>query len=251
MNGEIPAGGIGAQHGHGAIDGLRAEFDLFADEYQTAHKKNVAITGEEPAFFAEYKVADLAQVLALHGYPARDILDFGSGIGNSIPWFRKYFPEGRLTCADVSARSIEIAKSRFSGPEQHVQVREGVPLPAKSQDIVFTACVFHHIPHEEHLRWLRELRRLVRPGGRLAIYEHNPVNPLTVHAVRSCPLDVNAHLVSPAQLRSHAAQAGWRNAAVGYKMFFPHALAFLRPLESHLERCPLGAQYRLIAEQGR
>jgi SAM-dependent methyltransferase len=128
-------------------------------------------------------------------------------------------------------------------------VGDDVPLPPESQDLVFTACVFHHIPHEQHLRWLRELRRLVRPGGLLAIYEHNPANPLTVHAVRTCALDRNARLVGSAQLRRQAAQSGWRNARIAYKLFFPHALRFLRPLERKLEWCPVGAQYRLLAEQ--
>ena len=228
---------------------LRAEFDLLADEYDSLHKANVAITGEEPAFFAHYKVADLRQFVRREGAPARDILDFGSGIGNSIPAFRSCFPQSRLSCADVSPRSIEIARSRFPGPEQHVLVKRRVPLASCSQDIVFSACVFHHIPHEEHLRWLVELRRLVRPGGLLVVYEHNPHNPLTVHAVRACPLDVNARLVAPAELRSCAAQAGWRQARAAYKLFFPRALGALRPLEPRLEWLPLGAQYRLTARQ--
>jgi SAM-dependent methyltransferase len=228
---------------------LRAEFDLLADEYEAVHKANVAITGENPEYFAEYKIADLARFIARHERAARDILDFGSGIGNSIPWFRRYFPQARLSCADVSPRSVDIARTRFPGPEQHLLVGERIPAAAASQDIVFSACVFHHIPHDEHLRWLRELRRLVRPGGLLVVYDHNPANPLTVHAVRTCPLDVNAHLVRPAALRSRAAQAGWRRARVDYKLFFPRPLSLLRPLEAHLEWLALGAQYRLVAQQ--
>lgn len=228
---------------------LRAEFDRLADAYRDLHEANVAITGEAPEFFAEYKVADLANLVQQHGRTVRDILDFGSGIGNSIPWFRKYFPRARLSCADVSPRSIEVARERFPGPERHVLVQARIPLAPASQDVVFSACVFHHIPHEEHLRWLRELRRVVRPGGLLVVYEHNPANPLTVHAVRTCPLDVNARLVQPVQLRCHAAQAGWRSGRVDYKLFFPRVLRMLRPLEAHLEWLPLGAQYRFLAHQ--
>lgn len=250
MSGAAQSGALDAPQAH-RLRALRAEFDLLADEYDALHRKNVAITGEEPAFFAEYKIADFARLVAQRGTPSRDILDFGSGIGNSIPWFRKYFPQARLSCADVSARSIEVASSRFPGPERYVRVGDDVPLQDGSQDLVFTACVFHHIPHEQHFRWLRELRRLVRPGGLLAIYEHNPANPLTVHAVRTCELDRNARLVGPTQLRKHAAQSGWRNVRIAYKLFFPHALRFLRPLERELEWCPVGAQYRLVAEQAR
>jgi SAM-dependent methyltransferase len=228
---------------------LRAEFDLLADEYNAMHRANVAITGEAPEFFAEYKIADLARLAAHSVRPVRDIVDFGSGIGNSIPWFRKYFPQARLVCADVSARSHEIASTRFPGAQRHLLVQDRVPVPPASCDLVFSACVFHHIPHAQHLHWLRELRRIVRPGGLLVIYEHNPANPLTVHAVRTCPLDANAHLVRPAQLAHYAARAGWRAPAVDYKLFFPHCLRMLRPLEPALQWLPLGAQYRLVARQ--
>jgi SAM-dependent methyltransferase len=228
---------------------MSAEFDLLADEYDAIHSENIAITGERPEFFAEYKIADLASLAARERREVRDILDFGSGIGNSIPWFRKYFPQARLACADVSRRSHEIASARFPGAQHHLVVHERVPVPPASCDIVFSACVFHHIPHAQHLHWLRELRRIVRPGGLLAIYEHNPANPLTVHAVRTCPLDANAHLVPPAQLRRCAAQAGWRAPAVEYKLFFPHWLRMLRALEPGLQWFPLGAQYRLVAHR--
>lgn len=104
---QVPAESeIGDQH-------LRAEFDLLADEYHDQHARNVAITGEGPEYFAEYKVADLAKLMGSKGIPAGKILDFGSGIGNSVPYFRKHFKQSELHCCDVSARSIEIAQTRF------------------------------------------------------------------------------------------------------------------------------------------
>lgn len=225
----------------------RAEFDLLADEYHEQHAANIAITGERPEYFAEYKVADLAALVSRRGLPSGDVLDFGSGIGNSLPYFRKYFCASSLSCADVSARSIEIARARFPGSENYVLVDRTIQVPDQSQDIVFSACVFHHIPHEDHLRWLAELHRITRPGGLLAIYEHNPLNPLTVHAVKTCPLDVHARLIRGSVLCHRARSSGWASAQVDYKLFFPSALKSLRPLEKHLEWCGLGAQYRVIA----
>jgi SAM-dependent methyltransferase len=229
----------------------RAEFDLFADEYHEQHTANIAITGEGPEYFAEYKVADLAALVCRRGLSSDDVLDFGSGIGNSLPYFRKYFPGSSLSCADVSACSIQIARARFPGSEKYFLVDRSIQVPDQSQDIVFSACVFHHIPHEEHLLWLAELRRITRPGGLLAIYEHNPLNPLTVRAVNTCPLDVNARLIRSTVLRRRAQRSGWANADVDYKLFFPAALKALRPLETHLEWCALGAQYRMIARATR
>jgi SAM-dependent methyltransferase len=226
-----------------------AEFDLLADGYDQIHAKNIAITGEQPPYFAEYKVADLARLALTQALRVANILDFGSGVGNSIPFFRKYFPASVLHCADVSARSMEQARSRHPGRERHVHITDGIPLPSASQDIVFSACVFHHIAHEEHARWLSELRRVVRPGGMLAIYEHNPLNPLTVLAVKTCPLDVNARLVRAGVLSSRAVSAGWDTTRVEYKLFFPAWLRRLRSLEPHLNWLALGAQYRMTARR--
>jgi len=228
---------------------LRAEFDLLADEYHEQHKANVAITGEEPEYFAEYKIADLASLVREQEIAANQILDFGSGIGNSVPFFRKYFGQSELYCGDVSARSIEIAQTRFPGEEKYVLIGNEIPLPTNSQDVVFSACVFHHIPHEEHQHWFEELLRVTRPGGLLAIYEHNPLNPLTLHAVNTCPLDVNARLIRGRTLRKRSMAGGWEDARVDYKLFFPSILKSLRPMENYLGWFGLGAQYRMTARK--
>ena len=228
---------------------MQAEFDLLADEYHMLHKANVAITGESLEYFAEYKIADLSEMLNRLRLPTSKILDFGSSIGNSLPYFRKYFSSSEVSCADVSARSIEIAQSRFPGQENYVLIDKNIPLPTASQDVIFSACVFHHIPHDEHLYWLAELRRITKPGGVLVIFEHNPLNPLTMHFVNTCPLDVNARLILGRTMRQRALDSGWENAKVDYKLFFPAFLAALRPMERHLEWFGLGAQYRMVARR--
>lgn len=229
---------------------LEAEFDSFAEEYYKDHARNIEITGENPEFFSEYKIRDLRNQIDKIKAPANDIVDFGSGIGNSIPFFRKYFPESALNCVDVSGKSIEISKNRFPGNEKYAQISENrVPLADNSVDIVFSACVFHHIPHSEHVHWMAELRRITKPGGSLFIYEHNPYNPLTLRAVNTCPFDANAHLITAPLLRARASDAGWVDNATKYRMFFPSMLAKLRVLEKSITWLPLGAQYFLHARK--
>jgi SAM-dependent methyltransferase len=226
-------------------DRRQAEFDLLADNYERQHRANIAISGEGTAFFAEYKIADLALLASSVGHQHTTMLDFGCGIGNSIPYFRRYFPSAKLQCADVSTHSMDIARTRFPGSEAYVVVQSEIGLPSHSQDISFSACVFHHIPHHEHEHWLSELRRVTRPGGLMAIYEHNPLNPLTLRAVNTCPLDINARLITANTLRKRALAAGWVDVSVAYKLFFPSFLSRLRPLEKRLQWLVLGAQYRL------
>jgi SAM-dependent methyltransferase len=114
---------------------------------------------------------------------------------------------------------------------------------------VFSACAFHHIAHDRHAFWLSELLRVTKPGGLLAIYEHNPLNPLAVRAVNTCPLDTNARLIGGRLMGRRAHQAAWCEVQVDYKLFFPKFLAILRSLEPHLEWLGLSAQYRVTARK--
>ena len=41
-----------------------AEFDKFAAEYRTMHAANIKLSGEDPEYFAEYKIVDIANETA-------------------------------------------------------------------------------------------------------------------------------------------------------------------------------------------
>jgi ubiquinone/menaquinone biosynthesis C-methylase UbiE len=125
---------------------------------------------------------------------------------------------------------------------------EGERIPAEdgSFDVGFSACVFHHIAHEEHVKWLRELRRVTRAGGMLAVFEHNPLNPLTVRAVNTCAFDENARLIRAREMVERFRESGWREVKARYHVFFPHALAGLRGLEKWMGAVPLGGQYSVV-----
>lgn len=69
------------------------EFDKFADEYHETHKKNIALSGESPEYFHRYKILELSKILKNKGFAPKQILDFGSGIGNSIPYIKEFFPD--------------------------------------------------------------------------------------------------------------------------------------------------------------
>ncbi len=77
------------------------EFDRFADEYETMHAANIAVSGERPDYFADYKIRSLCEDISRLQVNVGRVLDFGSGTGNSIPFFRRYLPAAALTCADL------------------------------------------------------------------------------------------------------------------------------------------------------
>lgn len=226
-----------------------AEFDKFAEEYLATHKANLALTGEEPDYFARYKIVEVARRLRRIGVAPKQVLDFGCGIGNSAPHLRQAFPEAAITAVDVSEKSLAVARSRFPGAADFVLFEPGgaPPAPAGGYDLIFSACVFHHIDAEEHAAILRQLRERLAPGGVLAIFEHNPVNPVSRYIVATCPFDENAVLIPAQQFARRQRLAGFRRVGVTYTGFFPGALRALRPLEPLMSKIPLGAQYYTLA----
>lgn len=225
-----------------------SEFDKFADEYQQSLKHSIRMSGEAPEFFAAYKVRDaLASARALGLAPSR-VLDFGCGVGGSAPFFKAFAPEAQLHGVDVSQKSLALARKRF-GDVAAFHACDGDRLPFQDGvfDLIFTACVFHHIPPVARAGWLKEIRRVLAPGGTFVAFEHNPLNPLTVRVVKNCPFDANAVLLKAREFRRLLVQAGFDVPDPIYRIFFPHGLRALRPFEQALRWCPLGAQYFLAA----
>ena len=224
-----------------------AEFDKFADEYHASLTAGIALSGESPEYFSEYKIADIARECRLQAR-SRDgsikLLDFGAGIGNSVPYVRQHFASAELTCLDLSQRSLEVAEKRFPNQARYVRFDGAhIPFPGDHFDIAYAMCVFHHINHADHVALLQELRRVLKPGGSLFIFEHNPFNPLTVRVVNTCPFDENAHLIRGPQMKQRLLAAGFASTKNKYRVFFPHFLRWLRPLEGALAWLPLGGQY--------
>jgi ubiquinone/menaquinone biosynthesis C-methylase UbiE len=223
---------------------MQEEFDKFADEYYTNHLSNIRLSGESPEYFAEYKIRDLFRLLSPTATQNLRILDFGCGVGNSTPWLQKYFGKSQFNGVDVSIKSLDIARSRYSdiATFSHYDGRT-LPYDDNTFDAAVASCVFHHIPGDRHHELLSEIRRVLKIQGRILVHEHNPLNPLTRHAVNTCPFDENAVLIWCRNLLKLISTAGFEEVEREYRIFFPNKLKFLRLLEKHLKHLPLGAQY--------
>ena len=222
-----------------------AEFDRFAEDYLQTHRRNVRVSGEAPDYFARYKIEEVRRLWTAAGVAEpRAIVDLGAGIGNSLPHLAKNFPSARIIALDVSQRSLAIAESRFPGMADFVCYDGGeIPLPEGGVDLVFSSCVFHHIAAAEHVAIFRRLRRVLAPGGRMIVFEHNPLNPVTRYIVATCEFDENAVLIPAPAFKARQRAAGFGKVSAAFTGFFPAGLKALRPLERFMTGLPLGAQY--------
>jgi ubiquinone/menaquinone biosynthesis C-methylase UbiE len=226
------------------------EFDKFAAGYAATLAHSISLSGEDPDYFAEYKVRDVATYVLRHRVIVRNILDFGCGTGGSVPYFRKHFARSNLTGVDISQTSLDVANTCHPNDAEYC-LFDGELLPFGDNvfDVVFAACVFHHVPAEKHVALLSEMRRVLSPYGVLFLFEHNPLNPLTVRTVNSCPFDEDAVLISAREMMRRIKAAQLLPVRRCYRIFFPRLLKRLRIFEQLLGWCPLGAQYYLCARK--
>ena len=116
-------------------------------------------------------------------------------------------------------------------------------------DLIFSSGVFHHIPHQEHGSIINHLSRLLNQNGKIVIWEHNPINPITLKIVKECPFDKDAVLIRSNKLRQHLEAASLEKVQIIYTTFFPKILSRLNAFDSFLSWLPLGGQYLAIAEK--
>lgn len=102
-----------------------------------------------------------------------DVLDIGSGAGREvIEAARAVAPAGVAYGLDMTEEMLAIAMQNRRQAEawNAVFIRgtmEDIPLPSQSVDVIISNCVINLSPDKP--RVLRELMRVLRPGGRLAI----------------------------------------------------------------------------------
>lgn len=223
------------------------DFDGFAADYRQLHSKNVQLSGADSWYFAEFKVKQLRRFEA--DAPMR-LLDLGCGDGATERFLQQSFQHCTAVGIDVSAASLEQARSQ-SIPQTTFAHFDGqhIPFENESFDVVFIAAVFHHIHFDQHLALMQEVFRVLKKGGRLYFFEHNPLNPVTRYLVKTCVFDADAVLLSFSYSRKLLRKAGLETIQSSFLIFFPRKgwLSKLMGLEKQLEWLPLGGQYLLRA----
>ena len=214
-------------------------FDNNAQNYKDIVSKNMGIVNGGSDYLCEYKIKLTRQFTG----KVDSVLDFGAGIGLLQNHIHKYFHDAsQYYASDISLKSLESLGMRF--PD--VIKLESEKVFKNKYSLIIVSCVLHHVERKERKHLLSRLINCLKPGGTLAIFEHNPRNPFTQLVVKTCPIDKGVTLISRSQLIRwfHELEYSPRITS-GYSVFFPDFLKFARRLESipRFNLLPLGAQY--------
>jgi len=169
------------------------------------------------------------------------VLDIGCGVGNYHKLLEGNF--ARLVGVDVSEDSIEKARSRGLSSEFMAYDGDRLPFDDASFDIAYAICVIHHVPVDAWPRFFAQMYRVLKPGGYAMIFEHNPLNPLTMRVVNRCPFDKDAVLLKPVKTGELLGGAGFENITSRTILNIPSFGRTTRQLDQWIGHLPFGAQY--------
>ena len=153
---------------------------------QSAPSRYVLATGDEAAYrlriVNEVHGADTEAFLKRAGIRrGLRVADIGCGVGVVSAWIAEQIgPEGELIGLDISAAQVE--KARSTAEERGIlhsrfetASADSTGLPPDSFDLVFCRFVLMHMERPENA--VGEMRRILKPGGVLAVEDGDFTSP--------------------------------------------------------------------------
>lgn len=188
---------------------------------EKAGKDLKRLTPEDLAPIDEFHIRGRAATLELAQAASVDstqrVLDVGSGVGGTSRYLAREFG-CRVTGIDLTdeyCRAAAMLSERI-GLSGLVDYRQGdatnLPFPDASFDVVWTEHVAMNIPDKPGL--YREMHRVLKPGGTLAIYDilAGPSGPV-FFPVPWARTPESSFLATPDELRKLLGEAGFNIAA--------------------------------------
>jgi SAM-dependent methyltransferase len=168
------------------------------------------------------------------------LLDVGCGTGVFLESMSASY---ECVGVDVSVAMVDYARAR--GLDVAKAPADKLPFESDTFDLVTCVAVLHHLIDPALVdRSVREMVRVVRPGGAVMIWDHNPLNPYWPLLMRRLPQDRGDERLVPAKrIVTPLRSAGMENIVLRRMTFVPdfipvRALPAVARAEQVLERVP-------------
>ena len=237
-----------------------AEFDQFASGYgagmENPAKRMVGRSADDfilPKVQWMLRDLEARPIRGAHVAELR-LLDFGCGTAPFLRNLRKQGFPGHLRGCDVSQGMLDEAARTWdtdSGQSLDLVPEDGGEWPYHdaSFELIVLSGVLHHVPVEARDELLGRIVRLLVPNGRLYVFEHNVLHPLTRWVVHRTKIDRNAVLLSSREVRYRLRDAGLPISLTSYLLFVPPRWTWLRPVETWLRWMPMGGQFVVVGHR--
>lgn len=127
------------------------------------------------------------QVVARIAAPEQSVLDLGCGTGTLVIMLRQAQPSGFIAGIDIDDEMLVRAKNKAEGAGTVVAIMQGnaimLPLADNNFDTAVSSLVLHHLKGGQKVAAMRDVYRVLRPGGRFYIADFGPPNTVGTRLV--------------------------------------------------------------------
>ena len=144
----------------------RRQFQILRGAYSTDEAAKLAVGGD----FETIGVL-LRETLILHGLQKHHyVIDVGCGSGRLAKPLSEYLT-GKYLGIDVVQQLLDYARKIVQRPDWRFQMAQGLTIPEADEqaDMVCFFSVLTHLLHEESFVYLREAKRVLKPGGKIVL----------------------------------------------------------------------------------
>lgn len=125
--------------------------------------------------------------------PGQRVLDLGCGTATLTIMIKRSHPQSEVIGLDGDPAVLTIGREKAAKAGVDITLDQGmafeIPYPDGSFDRVLSSLVFHHLTTENKEHTLREVKRVLRPGGEFVLADFGP------------PRSYWARIVSPVMAR--------------------------------------------------